>query len=198
MQNRCEHTCRIPVRKMHERLLKAIAVEVAKLEAVIAAMIKASAAFCRNRRDHRERAGTWQASTSAGLIAEMPELGQVSNEAVSPCWASRLTMTIAANGGASARSRADAARSAICSTWLAWELRPGTIRCSRPSIDRLIAKGKKKKVALVACMRKLIVILNIMIARRREMGCQSLRGELDERAKPRSAFGRAPADPTDR
>jgi transposase len=31
---------------------------------------------------------------------------------------------------------------------------------------RLIAKGKKPKVALVACMRKLIVILNIMIARR--------------------------------
>ena len=31
---------------------------------------------------------------------------------------------------------------------------------------RLIDKGKKPKVALVACMRKLIVILNIMIARR--------------------------------
>src|SRR5207245_10695272 len=30
---------------------------------------------------------------------------------------------------------------------------------------RLVAKGKEKKVALVACMRKLIVILNIMIAR---------------------------------
>jgi transposase len=29
-----------------------------------------------------------------------------------------------------------------------------------------LAKGKKKKVALVACMRKLIVILNTMIARR--------------------------------
>jgi transposase len=30
---------------------------------------------------------------------------------------------------------------------------------------RLIADGKPPKVALVACMRKLIVILNIMIAR---------------------------------
>jgi transposase len=30
--------------------------------------------------------------------------------------------------------------------------------------DRLIAKGKEPKVALTACMRKLIVILNIMIA----------------------------------
>ena len=33
---------------------------------------------------------------------------------------------------------------------------------------RLIAKGKEPKVALVACMRKLIVILNIMIARRQK------------------------------
>jgi transposase len=33
---------------------------------------------------------------------------------------------------------------------------------------RLIAKGKEKKVALVACMRKLIVILNTMIARRQK------------------------------
>jgi transposase len=34
--------------------------------------------------------------------------------------------------------------------------------------DRLIAKGKKPKVALVACMRKLIVILNTMLARRQK------------------------------
>ena len=30
--------------------------------------------------------------------------------------------------------------------------------------ERLIAKGKEPKVALVACMRKLIIILNTMIA----------------------------------
>jgi transposase len=34
--------------------------------------------------------------------------------------------------------------------------------------QRLLAKGKKKKVALVACMRKLIVILNVMIERRQK------------------------------
>ena len=31
--------------------------------------------------------------------------------------------------------------------------------------QRLVAKGKLKKVAVIACMRKLIVILNTMIAR---------------------------------
>ena len=34
--------------------------------------------------------------------------------------------------------------------------------------QRLIARGKKPKVALIACMRKLIVILNTMIARRQK------------------------------
>jgi len=31
--------------------------------------------------------------------------------------------------------------------------------------ERLIAKGKPPKIAIVACIRKLIIILNTMIAR---------------------------------
>ncbi len=34
--------------------------------------------------------------------------------------------------------------------------------------ERLLANGKEKKVALTACMRKLICILNIMIERRQK------------------------------
>ena len=34
--------------------------------------------------------------------------------------------------------------------------------------QRLLAKGKEPKVALVACMRKLIIILNTLIARRQK------------------------------
>jgi transposase len=34
--------------------------------------------------------------------------------------------------------------------------------------QRLLAKGKEPKVAIIACMRKLIVILNTMIARRQK------------------------------
>jgi transposase len=34
--------------------------------------------------------------------------------------------------------------------------------------QRLIAKGKEPKVAIVACMRKLIIILNTMLARRQK------------------------------
>ena len=83
-------------------------------------------------------------------------------------------------------------RSATHSTWL-----PGA-RPHNPALKafyrRLIAKGKKAKVALVACMRKLIVILNIMIAAAN--GIQ--RYAVLTARTPRSAFGRAPARPTDR
>ena len=83
MQNRCEHTVPIPVRKMHERLLKAIALEVAKLEAVITALTKASPHFAETAEIIESVPGLGKI-TSAGLIAAMPELGQVSNnEAIS-------------------------------------------------------------------------------------------------------------------
>ena len=35
----------------------------------------------------------------------------------------------------------------------------------KASYCRLVAKGKPAKVAIIACMRKLIVILNTMLAR---------------------------------
>jgi transposase len=38
----------------------------------------------------------------------------------------------------------------------------------RAFYQRLIARGKEPKVALVACMRKLIIILNTMLARRQK------------------------------
>ena len=38
----------------------------------------------------------------------------------------------------------------------------------RAFYNRLVAKGKAPKVALTACMRKLIVILNTLIARRQK------------------------------
>jgi transposase len=75
-----------------------------------------------------------------------------------------MTMT-AANGVVSATSRAAAAGSvnALYMPCL------GAATQSNPVLkafyDRLIAKGKEPNVAVIACMRKLIVILNTMIAR---------------------------------
>ena len=71
---------------------------------------------------------------SAGLIAAMPELGQVNNKIAGALLGVARTMTTVANGEVSARSRTDAARCEICSTWPVWAPRHGTTPCSRPSI----------------------------------------------------------------
>src|SRR5262249_2408137 len=79
LQNRSEHTAPEPVQKMQIRLLKKIALEVTKLEAAIAALIKATAHFAELAEIIDSVPGLGKI-TSAGLIAAMPELGQVNNK----------------------------------------------------------------------------------------------------------------------
>ena len=74
-------------------------------------------------------------------------------------------MTIAASGGAIATSgRARKVRNLFYMACLGAATRHNPVL--KAFYDRLIAKGKEPKVALTACMRKLICILNTMIARR--------------------------------
>lgn len=56
----------------------------------------------------------------------------------------------------------------IVRTALTWSLllQSGLILCLKSFFDRLIAAGKPRKVALVACMRKLLCILNAMFKNR--------------------------------
>src|SRR5207248_3700481 len=167
MQNRCEHTVPIPVRKMHERLLKAIALEVTKLEAVIAALTKASPHFAETAEIIESVPGLGKI-TSAGLIAAMPELGQVSNEAIS------ALLGVAPYDDDSGKRQGErqikGGRRKVRN--LFYMACMGAATQHNPVLKafyrRLIAKGKERKVALVACMRKLIVILNTMIARRQK------------------------------
>ena len=104
--------------------------------------------------------------TSAGLIAAMPELGQVSNEAIS------ALLGVAPYDDDSGKRRGErqikGGRRKVRNLFYMACMGAATQHNSvlKAFYHRLIAKGKKPKVALVACMRKLIVILNIMIARR--------------------------------
>jgi transposase len=165
MQNRCEHAVPVPVRKTHERLLKAIAIEVAKLEAAIAALIKASPHFAETAEIIESVPGLGKI-TSAGLIAAMPELGQVSNEAIS------ALLGVAPYDDDSGKRQGERqigggrrkVRNLFYMACLGAATRHNPVL--KAFYRRLLARGKKAKVALVACMRKLIVILNIMIARR--------------------------------
>ena len=79
LQNRGEHAVPEVVQKVQARLLKKIAGEIAKLEAAIAAKIKATPHFAELAEIIESVPGLGK-TTSAGLIAAMPELGQVSDK----------------------------------------------------------------------------------------------------------------------
>jgi transposase len=164
LQNRSEHSAPEVVQKMQARLLKQVALEVAKLETAIAALIKATAHFAELAEIIESVPGLGE-SSSAGLIAAMPELGQVDNKVAA------ALLGVAPYDDDSGKRRGERqikggrrkVRNLFYMACLGAATRHNPVL--KAFYRRLLAKGKEKKVALVACMRKLIVILNIMIAR---------------------------------
>jgi transposase len=164
LQNRNEHSAPEVVQKMQARLLKNITLEVARLEAAIAAMIKATPHFAELAAIIESVPGLAEL-TSAGLIAAMPELGQISNNGA----AALLGAAPYDNDSGKHRGERHIQGGRRRVRNLFYMACMGAATRHNPVLkafyDRLIAKGKPKKVAIVACMRRLIVILNVMIAR---------------------------------
>jgi transposase len=164
VQNQNEHEVPVAVQKMHARMLKQVASEILKLEAAIAAMIKATPRFAELAEIIESVPGLGLV-TAANLISGMPELGRVSNK-VAPA-----LLGAAPYDDDSGRRRGprhiNGGRRKVRNAFYMPCL--GAATQHNPVIkkfyQRLLAKGKLKKVALIACMRKLIVILNILIAR---------------------------------
>ena len=167
LQNRSEHSVPDVVQKMQARLLKKITLEIAKLEAAIATMIKATVHFA-ELAEIIESVPGLGAGPSAGLIAAMPELGQVSNKVAA------ALLGVAPYDDDSGKRRGERqirdGRRKVRNLFYMACLGAATLHnpVLKAFYRRLIAKGKEKKVALVACMRKLIAILNTMIARRQK------------------------------
>ena len=99
---------------------------------------------------------------SVTLLADLPELGQLSSKQIA------ALVGVAPINRDSGKMRGyrgtwggrSSVRSALYMAALV------ATRCNaviRDFYQRLLARGKKKKVALVACMRKLLVILNTML-----------------------------------
>ncbi len=143
---------------------KVMRAERRKLDAAIAAKIKANPGFARRAELITSVPGLAD-QTVAGVIAWMPELGHISNEAA------------AALVGAAPYDDDSGDRKGVrCIKGGRRKLRNllympvmGAATQHNPVLkayyQRLIAKGKEPKVAIIACMRKLIVILNTMLAR---------------------------------
>jgi transposase len=167
LQSQNEHAAAEPVQKAHAHILKSLAAEIAKLEAAISAKIKVTPHLA-ERAEIIESVPGFAETTSANLVAGMPELGQVSNEIAAALLGTAPYDDDSGkrHGERHIKGGRRWVRNSIYMPCL------GAVTQNNPVLkafyQRLIAKGKKPKVALVACMRKLIVILNTLIARRQK------------------------------
>jgi transposase len=100
--------------------------------------------------------------TSALCLAELPELGKLSDKQIA-----RLVGVAPINhdsGKHKGKRMIQGGRTSVrCGLYMATLVAIRHNKVIRNFYERLLAKGKLKKIALVACMRKLLVILNAMI-----------------------------------
>jgi len=162
-----EHAVPAAVQRSHAEISKTIAVELVKIEAAISALIEATPHFAELAEIIESVPGI-AGTTSAALIADMPELGQANNKIVASL------LGVAPYDDDSGRRRGERhikggrrrTRNIFYMACLGAATRHNPML--KAFYDRLVAKGKLKKVALTACMRKLISILNTMIERRQK------------------------------
>jgi len=167
LQSQNEHALPGPVQKANARVLKSLAAEIAKLEAAISATVKATPEFA-ERAEIIESVPGLAKTASATLVAGLPELGKVSDEIAA------ALIGLAPYDDDSGKRRGERhikggrrwVRNAVYMPCLSAATQHNPVL--KTFYQRLIAKGKAPKVALVACMRKLIVILNTLIARRQK------------------------------
>jgi transposase len=167
LQCQGEHAGPSLVQKAQARVLKCLDNEIAKLEDAISAKVKSTPDLAERAEIVKSVPGLGETSAT-NLVAGLPELGEVSDKIAS------ALIGAAPYDDDSGKRRGHRqikggrrwVRNAIYMPCV------GAARLNNPVLmafyDRLIARGKKPKVALVACMRKLIVILNTMLARRQK------------------------------
>jgi transposase len=162
-----EHAVPAAVQRSHARISKTIAVELVKIEAEITALIEATPYFAELAEIIESVPGIGR-TTSAALIADMPELGQANNKIVASL------LGVAPYDDDSGRRRGERhikggrrrTRNIFYMACLGAATQHNPVL--KAFYGRLVANGKLKKVALTACMRKLISILNTMIQRRQK------------------------------
>jgi len=149
------------LRERVEQHLSWLKAECALLDAELARLVRQSPLWHAQEQLLRSVPGVGRV-TAVTLIADLPELGQLSRQ------------KIAALVGVAPLARESGSRRGKRSCWggrggVRSSLYMAALVATRfnPVIQafyqRLLAAGKAKKVALVACMRKLLVILNAMV-----------------------------------
>jgi transposase len=167
LQNKDEHSVPGAVQRMQARLLKKMAAEIAALEAGIEAKVRTTPHFA-ELAEIIESVPGLAGTTSAGLIATMAELGLVNGKIAAALLGAAPYDDDSGKrrGSRHIKGGRRMIRNIFYMACMGAATRHNPVL--KAFYRRLLAKGKPKKVALVACMRKLIVILNVMIERRQK------------------------------
>jgi transposase len=161
--NRAEHGLSGLAQKVHNGLIKNFNQAVAKLDAAIAKAIEAQPGLAQDAELITSVPGLGL-QTAAATLAWLPELGRIEHEQIS-------ALVGVAPYDDSSGERDGARHIAGGRHRLRRALYMATLGAAtqhnpvlKAFYNRLRAKGKSAKVALVACMRKLLGILNAMLA----------------------------------
>ena len=153
------------VRRRAQSLLRTIQREIDEIEQLIQKHIQGDDELRRKDQILRSTPGVGP-QTSAMLLAHLPELGQISRQAIAAL--AGLAPWDHKSGKFNGRSHIFGGRSQVRSVLYMAALT--ATRCN-PQIkafyQRLIHEGKLFKVAITACMRKLLITLNTMLKEQR-------------------------------
>jgi transposase len=159
--NRLEQATSKLATKSIRHVLDLLRKEVAKLDAEIARLIAADDDW-RNKSELLQTVPGVGPATSASLVAELPELGKLNRQQIASLVG--LAPFSRDSGKFHGQRSIWGGRSSVRSMLYMAAL---TARRFNPVIrifaDRLKQAGKRTKVILTACMRKLLVILNTMV-----------------------------------
>ncbi len=160
-KNRAEHYTQALCLRQHRQLCRLLEKQIEQCDAAILKLISEDPQL-RTKAQRLDAIPGVGAVTAATVLAQMPELGQISDEA-----AAALVGVAPYNhdSGEQERSRHIAGgRAAVrCALYMA---ALSAVRCDRilqAFYQRLLAAGKEPKVALVACIRKLVVLMNRLL-----------------------------------
>lgn len=160
-QNRCEAMESSIVRKSLLKTIKHFDVQLEIIEEAIAKLIESDEQW-KNKSDLMQSVPGVGQVTASSLLAEVPEMGQLNRQQIASLMGvapfNRDSGTF--KGQRSIWGGRRAVRSVLYMAAI-------SARRANPIIkafaDRLASQGKKAKVVLVACMRKLLVILNTLL-----------------------------------
>lgn len=160
---RRERTTSAPARKSIDKVLRCLAKELKDIEAAIMRILQADDRYRHQCQIVQSTPGVGQV-TSATLVAELPELGQLNRQEISALVG--LAPYNYDSGQQQGRRSITGGRASVRQVLYMAAL--AARRCNpviKRFAERLQKAGKAFKVVMTACMRKLLTILNTMLKR---------------------------------